>query len=370
MDPHPNCIDERPTEKTTLNMPRCTAPANTGLPAWRDQQEVDESCRMHRMRVPGGPSKPTPYRQCPVGFLLMRVVSLLPSATELLCALGAEAMLVGRSHECDHPPEVRDRPVLTAQRTNAATSAAIDEQVRSTMESGGSLYTLDEDRLRSLEPDVILTQDLCEVCSIDLASVNRVAATMDPAPKIVNLDPKTIFDVFDDVLKVARAVGLEAEGDRKMVELRGRYWEAIDYVTPYIRQPEVAFLEWLDPPFSGGHWTPGLIEAAGGRHSLNAAGRPSRQVTPEEIVESMPDRLILCPCGFDLARIEAELDTVRNSSWWKVLPAVQEGRVVMVDGHEMFNRPGPRLVDAFCWLVSWIQDRPEVLPPDFPVRVV
>ncbi len=300
----------------------------------------------------------------------MRVVSLLPSATELLCALGAEAMLVGRSHECDHPPGVLDRPVLTAQRTDATTSAGIDEQVRSALESGQSLYTLDEEQLRSLRPDVILTQDLCEVCSIDLASVNRVAATMDPAPKVVNLDPKTIFDVFDDVLKVARAVGLEEEGDRKMVELRGRYWEAIDYVTPYIRQPEVAFLEWIDPPFAGGHWTPGLIEAAGGRHSLNAAGRPSRQVTPEEIVESMPERVILCPCGFTLDRIEEELDTLRESSWWKVLPAVQEGRVVMVDGNEMFNRPGPRLVDAFCWLVSWLQDRPEVLPSDFPVRVV
>ena len=300
----------------------------------------------------------------------MRVISLLPSATELLCAVGGESMLVGRSHECDHPPAIMDRPVLTAQRTGAPTSAGIDAEVRATLESGDSLYVLDEVLLRELQPDVILTQDLCSVCSIDLDSVRRVAATLDPVPTVVNLDPRTIFDVFDDLLKVASAIGLEESGKRAMVDLRARYWEAIDYVTPYVRQPEIAFLEWADPPFAGGHWTPGLIEAAGGRHSLNQEGKPSRQVAPEELIESMPDRVIVCPCGFDLDRTERELDVLRETTWWNMLPAVQEGQVAIVDGSAMFNRPGPRLVDAFCWLVSWIQDRPEVLPPGFPVRLV
>ena len=298
----------------------------------------------------------------------MRVVSLLPSATELLCAVGGESMLVGRSHECDHPATILDRPTLTRQRTNAPTSLEIDQQVRESLESGDSLYELDGAVLRELKPDVILTQDLCDVCSIDLASVRAIAGDMDPAPEVVSLDPRTIFDVFDDLLTVGRAVGLEEAGEAAMVSARARYWEAVDYVNPYAGQPEVLFLEWADPPFAGGHWTPGLIEAAGGRHSLNAMGKASRQVTPEEIVESMPDRIIVCPCGFDLERTARELEVLRETKWWNVLPAVQEGNVALVDGSAMFNRPGPRLVDAFRWLVSWLQDRPEVLPEDFPVR--
>ena len=298
----------------------------------------------------------------------MRVVSLLPSATELLCAVGAESMLVGRSHECDFPADIADRPVLTKQRTTAVASRDIDTQVRESLDTGNSLYELDTDLLRDLEPDVILTQDLCDVCSIDLESVRAVASTLKQKPRIVSLDPKTIFDVFDDLLTVARAVEREDDGEQAMVALRARYWEAIDYVNPYAVQPEVAFLEWADPPFAGGHWTPGLIEAAGGVHSLNEEGKPSREVSPEELIESMPLRVIVCPCGFDLERTEQELDVLRETTWWKLLPAVQEGNVALVDGNAMFNRPGPRLVEAFRWLVAWIQDRPEVLPEDFPAR--
>ena len=277
-------------------------------------------------------------------------------------------MLVGRSHECDFPATITDRPVLTRQRTDAHGSAEIDTQVREALDTGDSLYELDADGLRDLQPDVILTQDLCDVCSIDLESVRAVAATMEKPPVVVNLDPKNVFDVFDDLLEVGRAVGLEPEARRHGRPARPR--EAIDYVNAFVAQPEVAFLEWTDPLFAGGHWTPGLIEAAGGRHSLNPVGAKSRVITPEELVESMPDRLIICPCGFDLRRTEEELDALRSTKWWPALPAVQEGRVALVDGSAMFNRPGPRLVDAFRWLVAWLQDRPEVLPPDFPVRLL
>ena len=300
----------------------------------------------------------------------MRVVSLLPSATEVLCAVGGESLLVGRSHECDFPPSILDRPALTSQRTSATSSAEIDAEVRESLGEGESLYQLDEERLRALEPDVILTQDLCDVCSIDLSSVRRFASTLEKEPRIVSLDPGTVFDVFDDLLTVGRAIGREKEGEEAMVALRARYWEAVDYVNPYANQPEVAFIEWADPPFAGGHWTPGLIEAAGGTHSLNASGQPSRQVTPEEIIETMPDRVVLCPCGFDLKRTEEELLLIQQTNWWKMLPAVQDGNVALVDGCAMFNRPGPRLVDAFRWLVAWLQDRPEVLPADFPARLV
>lgn len=303
---------------------------------------------------------------------VMRVVSLLPSATELLCEIGGAPLLVGRSHECDVPASIGDRPVLTAARTSGGSSAEIDAEVRAVLgdDANASLYALDVDRLASLRPDVILTQDLCEVCSIDLATVRGVASRLDPVPEIVSLDPATIWDVLDDLLRVGGAVGLERDAEAAMVRLREGYWSAVDFVNPYVPGPEVLFLEWTDPPFVGGHWTPGLIEHAGGRHTLNAAGAKSRQVTPEDIVAAQPERIVICPCGLDLAAIRRELPGLLATDWWPTLPAVVDGdpdAIVLVDGNRMFNRPGPRLVDAFRWLVGWLNDRPEAIPADFPV---
>ena len=303
-------------------------------------------------------------------FPAMRVVSLLPSATETLCSIGGESLLVGRSHECDHPGSLSQLPILTSQRTQATTSQEIDQEVKSALGSGESLYDLDSTLLKELQPDVILTQDLCDVCSIDLETVRSVAAEFEHPPKIVNLDPRTIFDVFDDLLTVGEAVGLKTEAEHAMVALRAKYWEAVDFVNPYASQPEVLFLEWADPTFVGGHWTPGLIEAAGGLHSLNPHGADSKQVSPEDILEVVPERVIVCPCGYDLERCWQEKAVLEATKWWQLIPAVQEGRVAFVDGNQMFNRPGPRLVDGFRWLVSWLQDRPEVLPPAFPVRYI
>jgi len=299
----------------------------------------------------------------------MRVVSLLPSATEVLCAIGADELLVGRSHECDFPMTITDRPVLTAQKTTATTSAAIDEQVRDAMSSGEattSLYMLDADALRDCRPDVILTQDLCDVCSIDLATVRGVVATMDPAPTIVSLDPKSIEDVFDDVLAVGQAIDRTDDAERAMVDLRDAYWTAVDYVNPYVSAGDVAFLEWMDPIFVGGHWTPQLIEAAGAMHPLNQAGASSRQVEWSAVLDMNPSHLIVCPCGYDLDAIQREMPDLETRPGWSDLPAVRDGRVMLVDGNQMFNRPGPRLVTAFRWLVSWLQDRPEVRPAGFP----
>lgn len=298
----------------------------------------------------------------------MRVISLLPSATEVLCAIGGEALLVGRSHECDWPRSVCDRPVLTAQRTHGESSAAIDAQVREALQADRSLYTLDVERIRELRPDVILTQDLCDVCSIDLETVRGLAATLDAQPVIVSLNPHSVEDVFDDLLRVGEAVGMMSEAEAAMVALRERYWTAVDYVNPYVEGPEVGFLEWMDPLFVGGHWTPQMIVAAGGRHSLNKAGEKSRRVEPEELIAAMPERLVVCPCGYDLRAIRREMPTLEQAKWWSLLPAVMDEQVMLVDGNQMFNRPGPRLVDAFCWLVGWINDRPEVLPEQFPVE--
>lgn len=311
----------------------------------------------------------------------MRVVSLLPSATELLCAIGGDELLVGRSHECDFPPQITDRPILTGQRTgpngrqpaDTLTSAAIDAQVRAVLQSDErdadqSLYTLDVDRLRELQPDVILTQDLCEVCSIDLNTVRRVAASLRPVPVIVSLNPATLEDIFDDLLRVGEAVGRDEAARHVMVALRERHWAAREYVNAYIAGPEVAFLEWMDPLFAGGHWTPQLIEFAGGRHSLNPPGAKSRQIAPEELLETMPERLIVCPCGYSLNQIQCEMPTLEAQRWWKLLPAVRDQQVALVDGNQMFNRPGPRLIDALEWLVGWLNDRPELIPAGFPAQ--
>ena len=303
--------------------------------------------------------------------LPMRVVSLLPSATELLLAVDGCDLLVGRSHECDFPAEIAGVPVLTRARTHGGSSSAIDADVSAALATGASLYELDEALLAELDPDVILTQNLCEVCSIDLRSVERVAARLPKPPTILSLDPKSVFDVFDDVLRVGQAVGRGSAGEAAMVSLRARYWSAIDFVNPFVPGPEVLFLEWCDPPFVGGHWTPALIEAAGGRHSLNAAGAKSRRVTPEEILATAPERVVLCPCGFALDRVREDLATLEKTRWWPLLPAILDakpGTIALVDGNQMFNRPGPRLVDAFEWLVGWLDGREEIIPHNFPVQ--
>ncbi len=301
----------------------------------------------------------------------MRVVSLLPSATEIVVASGGADLLVGRSHECDFPPSLAHLPVLTKARTHVGSSASIDAEVSASLSSGQSLYELDERLLAELKPDVIVTQNLCEVCSIDLRTVERVAAALPHRPAGVSPDPKTVFDVSDDILTVGAAIGRADAAERAMVELRARYWSAVDFVNPYVPGPEVLFLEWCDPAFVGGHWTPGLIEAAGGRHSLNALGAKSRRATPEEILESAPERVIIAPCGFDLARTRVDFDELVKTRWWPLLPAVLDApphAVALVDGNQMFNRPGPRLVDAFEWLVGWLNQRDELIPPGFPVE--
>lgn len=325
----------------------------------------------------------------------MRVVSLLPSATELLLEVTGgvrtdRVELVGRSHECDWPADgtLRGVPVLTGQTTRPEGSAAIDEAVRTELSAGRSLYTLDERRLVELRPDVVLTQDLCRVCSIDLGLVERAlkrAAGLNA--EVVSLNPTTLEGMLDDLLRVGRAVGMEDEALAAAVRLRGRVYRAEEHADPLADGPSVAFLEWTDPVYIGGHWTPQLIERAGARHPLNptvaaegagaaagpigqtmrAAG-PSVRVPEEVLAASRPEVLIVCPCGLDLERAWAETCRLAQRPWWGDLPAVRNGRVAVVDGNQMFNRPGPRLVEALEWLTGWLNDRAELIPPGFPWR--
>ena len=317
----------------------------------------------------------------------MRIVSLLPSATEIVARLGAGNDLVGRSHECDFPVGLGSVPVLTAQRTTAPTPAAIDAQVRSSLEAGEPLYTLDTALLAELVPDVILTQDLCDVCSIDLATVRAAAQTIaeqtSSKPRIVSLNPETIEDVIDDVLKVGAAINRDREAFDAVVDLRGRFHTAQEYVNPYEEGPVVGFMEWTDPIFIAGHWTVQLIERAGGRHPLNeTVARPgtgmavgpqqaervagkSIRVPAEAFAATRPEVLIIAPCGLNLDQTRAAANDLRGRDWFESLPAVQNGRVALVDGNQHFNRPGPRLAEAFEFLVGFIQQRPGVIPVGF-----
>lgn len=332
------------------------------------------------------------------------MVSLLPSATELVALLGAADRLVGRSHECDWPLSVLHAPVLTSQKTRYEASdpdaaSLVDAQVREALSGGNaaSLYHLDTERLRALQPDLILTQDLCEVCSIELQTVRAVAAQIGlesgHPPEVVSLNPDSFEAVLDDILRVGEALGLSEHAERILVHLRERYYRASDYVTTFGESHRVLFLEWTDPLFCAGHWTPQLIERAGGSHPLNPtrpvlgsgegigpqqayrkAGKSVR--VPVEAVEAIErtgpggaggwDRVIVCPCGLSLEQATMETQRLVEKPWFASLDAVKRGDLAIVDGNQMFNRPGPRLVDAYEWLVGWLNDRPQLIPERFP----
>jgi len=314
----------------------------------------------------------------------MRVVSLLPSATETLGLIGGSVLLVGRSHECDCPTEILDRPPLTTPRTTGANPAEIDLEVHGALTTGRSLYRLDGALFADLRPDVILTQSLCSGCSIDEATLRKAIAGIDPPPRVVSLNPTTIEGVFDAVLAVGSAVGLESAAKDAVVSLRERFYRTAECVPVFADGPCVAFLEWTDPLFVGGHWIPQLIERAGARHPLNPTAAmpglgsgiaaqhdqrragPSVRVSADELVASQPDAVVICPCGFDLDRTRDAAGRLSAEPWWPDLGAVRAGRVALVDGAQMFSRPGPRLVDAFGWLTGWLNDRPDLIPPGFP----
>lgn len=324
----------------------------------------------------------------------MRIVSLLPSATEDLLTItrspgNPRARLVGRSHECDFPAaaELAAVPVLTAARTRFESSAQIDRDVSAQLSTGESLYRLDTDLLAALKPDLIITQDLCKVCSIDLDTVRGAAAGMSPPPRVISLNPHTIEAVLDDILTIGQAIGMEIDAAAVVSGLRERMYRAEEFVTPFAAAPHGVFLEWTDPLFVGGHWTPQLIERAGGLHPLNptaapesagaaagpigqtlrAAG-PSIRVPTEVVAAIRPEFVVVCPCGLTLEQAWKETQLLSQQTWWRELPAVRAGRVAVVDGNQMFNRPGPRLVDAFEWLVGWLNDRPDLIPAGFPWR--
>ena len=280
----------------------------------------------------------------------MRIVSLLPAATEWVCAFGAGASLVGRSHECDFPPEILDRPVLTRSRVDArGTSAEIDRQVRAVWEQGQSLYEIDWEQLRALRPDLMLTQAQCPVCAVSVSELEAgLAAWPAPRPQVLALAPQTLKQVLDAALEIGRRIGRLHEAMAYLARAEKRLRRLRDFLGLRRRSdpstfPRVACLEWLDPLIVAGHWMPDVVEMAGGQTVLAESGRPSRTIAWRELQAADPDVLLLMPCGFTVAQTTRELPDLMQRPEWQALRAVQEGRVFVLDGHAYFNRPGPRL---------------------------
>ena len=287
----------------------------------------------------------------------MRIASLLPSATEIVAALGLADRIVGVSHECDFPPEIVGRPVLTAPKLDPrGTSTAIDAAVRRLVGEGLSVYRIDADALRAARPDLIVTQQQCEVCAVSFSEVERAAQALLEAPAaIVSLQPNRLADVLDDFVRVADAAGVPDAGARLVAASRARLERIAARLRHARRRPRVACVEWLDPLMVAGNWVPELVELAGGTYELVAAGAHSRAIGWDELVAYAPDVVILMPCGFPLAQTRRELPRLVARPEWQALPAVRNHRVYSVDGNAYLNRPGPRIVDSAELLAGLIQ---------------
>lgn len=297
-------------------------------------------------------------------MILMRIVSLLPSATETLCFLGLTDQLVGVTHECDFPESVRSLPkVTTTHIPLSAASRQIDHLVRERRVAGKSLYSLDEAALAQLKPDLIVTQTLCGVCAVDEREVAAcVQGLSDRPPRVLNLEPRTLEDVLGSIRDVARAAGVSGEdciaGLRRRIEavaLRSR--RGNDRVRTLL-------LEWLDPPFTCGHWNPQLVELAGGQELLGQAGSPSRTTSWEEVAGADAEVMLISCCGFTAERAIAETSLVGALPTWRKLRAVASHHVYVADGSAYFSRPGPRLVDSLE-ILAHVLDPDRHPPPPF-----
>ncbi len=256
--------------------------------------------------------------------------------------------LVGRSHECDHPPWVRRLPALTAPKFALdGTSYEIHARVRALVQEGLSVYRVDAERLRALEPDLILTQTQCEVCAVSERDVEAALATwLGRRPRIVSLKPGKLEDVWDDIERAAVALEVARRGAELVARMRDRVREIAARSAGAPQRPRVACLEWIEPPMLAGHWMPQLVELAGGRSLVAEAGRPALQVDWESLRREDPDLIVVMPCGFDLARTRREVTRLSGLESWEGLRAVCQGRVALADGNAYFNRPGPRLVES------------------------
>jgi iron complex transport system substrate-binding protein len=303
----------------------------------------------------------------------MRIVSLLPSATEIVYLLRLGNQLTGVSHECDYPPDALRKPkiVKAALGSHRMSSREIDDAVLALRTQGEGVYQIDLEALRAADPSLILTQEICDVCATPYAQVQEAVTKLPRKPEILSLNPQRLDDVLQDIQRVGDATGRvkEAEAVRRLLQ------ERIQGVTERARlakvRPKVFCLEWLDPIMASGHWVPEMVALAGGIDALGECGAPSRRIAWDRVLAFAPEVLVLMPCGFDIERTLQEVHLLTALPGWEGLPAVQKGQVFAVNGHAYYNRSGPRLVDGLEILAHMIH--PELFPagvPEGAMRIV
>jgi iron complex transport system substrate-binding protein len=284
----------------------------------------------------------------------MKICSLLPSATEILFALGLGDQVAGVSHECDFPPEARSKPVLIKSRISHTESpAAIDRQVREFLARGESLYSVDLEAMRAIEPDVIVTQDLCHVCAATPDDLASALAHLTRPPQVVTLNPHSLADVCADIRLVGRATGSFEQAEDVLANFE-KILARVQPVAAGAARTRVLCLEWLDPLYVAGHWVPEMVERAGGADVAGQAGNPSFRITWETVVEAQPEVIVIMPCGYSLQDAEKEFRAMAMPREWHDLPAVRNGRVFIVEASGYFSRPGPRLAEGLLILADAI----------------
>lgn len=291
----------------------------------------------------------------------MRIVSLLPSATEIVCELGLGEQLVGVTHECDYPPFVTGLPKVTRTMIpHDASSRQIDALVRERLKTQRALYTLDFATLERLQPDLIVTQALCDVCAVAANEVTEAACALPGQPRVVNLEPQRLCEVFDCLRLVARAANVCARADVVIKRLTTRVDQVRQRSELLAYRPRTVLLEWIDPPFCCGHWSPELIRLAGGVDGLGREGLPSRNISWEDVRQYDPEVLVIACCGFNLQRTLQDIPVLVTYPGFDQLTCVRQQRVYVIDGNSYFSRPGPRLVDSLEILAHLLH--PEIHP--------
>ncbi len=295
----------------------------------------------------------------------VNIVSLLPSATEIVYLLELQDHLVGISHECDFPAEALNKPAVTNSRINKQQSSQeIDRAVKELLKNGESLYGLDEQLLCVLRPDIILTQELCTVCAVSATTVARVVHNLQFKTEVMNLEPHNLEDIFSNILTVADVCGVRDRGMKKIEKLRRRVESVRQTASKALHHPTVFCMEWVNPPFAAGHWNPELAEIAGGRDMLSKKNVPSREVSWDELIAFDPEKIVLMVCGFDIHRTVIEMEALSNHSIWNSLKAVRTNEVYIADGNSFFTRPGPRIVDSVEMMAQILH--PELFNFRFP----
>ncbi len=296
---------------------------------------------------------------------MTRIVSLIASATEIVHALGMGTHQVGRSHECDFPDSVLSLPICTAPTFPiSGSSQEIDNRVKETLRKALSVYDVFEEVLEQLQPTHIITQSQCDVCAVSLREVEEaVGKKLSCQPTVVSLQPDGLKEVWQDMGLVADSLGIEAKGEELIESLRQQMDRISGRAQATSERPRVACVEWLEPLMAAGNWMPELVERAGGENLLGESGKHSSWMSWEELSQSDPDILVVLPCGFDMKRTREEMYWLTDRSEWSSLKAVQKGHVYVTDGHQYFNRPGPRLMESLQILAEIIH--PEVFNADF-----